>query len=551
MRSPPQIQLGKEYSGAAVRRNALDDFDEGEGLHASDTEDEPLNDESAKNNAGNAIEQQETSEIYSNAEEAEESYDEVAESGEELDLAAAAIDPEDDEEIDSDEAFNSEDEERYRSYAFRAGKKNVGGENPRSSYIVIEDAEFPQDRGSENDLEDEMDDDIKDDTDTSGDQDEIEADETDDTTMSDAEDNSSYAPKITNSTTKPSSDRSALRELMSKEKVNLASSIAATNTADASKGRAIRQQYKTFDRLLDARIKLQKGIAASNSLPSSSDQWSVEIDAAVGAAEQAALKLFSTIESMRYSFLDSQSTSNTSKKRKRPSPPEPSLSNSDLWARMQTLDVETLPYRRSTLNKWSAKVRTTQMAASSSKPKLLEHQPQQDKITDVLDAYLSTQSEKLIAQATSTSNPAATKDTSTQPQESLTYDDTPFYQSLLCDLIATRSSLSHPTPSTPSTSIIPPTSMKAQQSGTLKTRADTKASKGRKVRYTAHEKIEGFEADDDVVKWTEGAGGEFYRSLMGRGLLAGTGDSSKSRFRDSDADSEDEGVGALKLFASR
>ena len=128
----------------------------------------------------------------------------------------------------------------------------------------------------------------------------------------------------------------------------------------------------------------------------------------------------------------------------------------------------------------------------------------------------------------------------------LTFDDNPFYQSLLRDLITARTAASSATNNL-NIAALPP---KLHPSGNKQNRKtiDTKASKGRKIRYTVHEKLQSFMASEgdtgrDTAMWTERGKNEFFGSLFGqdRALLEDEGDEDM-------ADGLDGEVEALRLF---
>jgi protein AATF/BFR2 len=75
--------------------------------------------------------------------------------------------------------------------------------------------------------------------------------------------------------------------------------LAESAQSDAEKGRDIKLQQKFYDTLLDARIRLQKALLATNSLPVGdlATQHDEETVNALQAAKQEALNLFaSTLE---------------------------------------------------------------------------------------------------------------------------------------------------------------------------------------------------------------------------------------------------------------
>ena len=423
-----------------------------------------------------------------------------------------------DDEIDSDEAFGDEDIIKFESFKFSGSKsrqsprKNihrVSEANPKSaeSDEVFVDSELDDLNGqatSDEKMESDGDVDMDNEDSTS------EAEDSDDGSASTA----STTPDVLAGATTVSCDRAALKAILANDTAAVASTLSAAADSDAKKGKAVKQQYQTFDRLLDARIKLQKGLTAANDLTPESVSTS-ENNLAIQKAEEAALSLWSTIESIRQSLLDAQLSSNdsvaNSKKRKRLPPATAKISTPDLWSRTQSLSTQSLAHDRLVLDKWSSKARAAS-ALPGPRSQLIDRSSQsRNNITAILDTYLASASDKLVAQASSTpSNPSPT----THPQPVPIYDDTPFYQSLLRDLIASRSSagpLSNPTTAT----TLLPSATRLHTPSSKNKRVDTKASKGRKVRYTVHEKLQNFAAEEERGTWEESARTEFFGSLFG------------------------------------
>jgi protein AATF/BFR2 len=205
---------------------------------------------------------------------------------------------------------------------------------------------------------------------------------------------------------------------------------------------------------------------------------------------------------------------------------------------MSELESESLSHRRSILDKWSSKIRGTSASGPNARGKLLGAAGRQQTITAVLDAQVATE----IGERSSK------RARSSDEQEPL-YDDGAFYQSLLRDLVEQRMSSSeamtngldlHHLPSR--LPIHPVTGMRNDK---IKRDVDTRASKGRKMRYTVHEKLQNFMAPDDRASWTTRARDEFFASLLGRtasGVL-GEGDESGS-----EAEDDDREEGGLRLF---
>jgi protein AATF/BFR2 len=451
----------------------------------------------------------------------EESSDSERENG--LDTDIALVDGEvaedEDEEIDSDEAFGDEDVAMFKSFKFLGSnslqslkrKTKIGR---AAATVNLDSEEMDGDLQSEN-----LDRRVSEGEDLESEEDVKMVDEDFSSEAEDSDDDSasiiSTSPETLGGPTSVSSDRAALKAILANDTAAVASTLSAAADSDAKKGKAVRQQYQTFDRLLDARIKLQKGLTAANDLTQESFTES-ENELAIQKAEEAALSLWSTIESIRHSLLDAQLSSTGSvdktKKRKRLAPATAKTSTRDLWSRTESLETQSLPHHCAVLDKWSAKARAA-TALPAPRSQLIDRSSQnQNNITAVLETYLASESDKLVAQASIT--PRSPPTTTTQTPSQLAYDDTSFYQSLLRDLIASRSSNPSTALTSTSTALLPSTT-RFHDRGSKNKRVDTKASKGRKVRYTVHEKLQNFAAEEERGTWEESARREFFGSLFG------------------------------------
>jgi protein AATF/BFR2 len=538
LRKPVKPVLGKRYAGSQVRREDLLNGNGEADLMGGEEEDDTfaqMDDGSEDHQFGN--------ETASESEGVD--LDKAHSKGRrKMKMLSGQVPEDEDEEIDSDEAFGENDATRFESFKFSGSRKKTNGsrigsrdEDLLGTSGLGQRADGLQngngagisdtDDGSETDAQglsgDESDEDVN------------MLDGSDSEPTSDVSDTTPPVKKAAKQTALHG-DRAALKVLLSSDTAAVASSLSAAASADAKKGGAVKVQYQTFDRLLDVRIKLQKSLTAANSIIPGQD-FNEHKDA-IQAAEEAALTLFNTITSIRHSFAEVQPPTNLSnheKKRKRPSPATTSTPLPTLWSDIETLFSTSLPHHRSILNKWSAKVRASNPAASESTSRLLgnSNNRSQGSITNVIDAYIATETPKLIAQSTSTPNSNKPHPTLHPSPPPLTYDDTPFYQSLLRDLISSRrnaqsQSRSQQDPlSSSSSTTLPTTTNKLHPSGSHAKRIDTKASKGRKVRYTVHERLQNFMAAEGGVgeadKWHEEARREFFGSLMG-GLGLGLGE---------------------------
>ncbi|KAL4799970.1 apoptosis antagonizing transcription factor-domain-containing protein [Aspergillus venezuelensis] len=491
LRNEDPVSLGKQYAGSRVSRDALmeeSDDDDPFGLRSSDEE-------------GSEDEDQDISE--------------------------------------------SEDERPAKSKA--GGKKNkVEESDGMDTDVSDEDEEDMEDM-------DGFDDEDEDDSDEKGSDEDLDDEDDESEEESDEElAKPNLKAKSKSEPFKPSSttdDRSELRALMATDQKSIAATLSAASKADATKGKAVKQQRATFDALLNARIKLQKGLTASNQL-ATAEKGDVDSEA-LKSAESAALTLWSTLEELRLTLVDAQNPdSDESKKRKRPSPPTQATSTSTLWTRMTDLETPSLQHRRAILDKWSLKVRNSSGSTlANSKGKLLGSNAQQQTITAVLDAHVASESADLRA-----AKKARTSSDPSSEDSGYVYDDTATYQSLLRDLVSQRMSSSDALTNGLDTlhlNLLPSRThhITGMRKDKVKRDVDTRASKGRKMRFDVHEKLQNFMAPEDRGTWTGRAREEFFASLLGRSAAGLLGEDSEEEGERGEADeSEDEVEGGLRLF---
>ncbi|KAF4247768.1 hypothetical protein CNMCM8980_006991 [Aspergillus fumigatiaffinis] len=506
LRKQDPINLGKQYAGSKISRDALE----------AESDDDPFRARSSDEEDGSEDEDEEDSELGS----------------------------------DEDEDASEESEEE------RPRKSKSSGKNGKRQVKELEVSSDEEDgegmdtdgseeiEGSEDDSEDGFDEDDMGGEFSSDDDDEEDHDDEDDEDEDEETDNR----KVRFEKTSKSDDREELRRLMSSDQKTIAATISQAAKADAAKGRAVKQQRATFDALLNARIKLQKGLTAVNQLSiaaKGSDEKPNLDGEAIKSAESAALALWSTLENLRLALADAQ-TQDESKKRKRPSAVSVATSSDSLWKRMADLESDAVAHRRAVLDKWSLKVRGSTAALPNARGKLLgASAASQQTITAVIDAQVASETGDRAAKRRRNSS-----DEGLEP----VYDDTVFYQSLLRDLVEQRMSSSDAITNGLDTlhlqlpsrqGIHPITGMRKDK---VKRDVDTRASKGRKMRFDVHEKLQNFMAPEDRGTWTATAREEFFASLLGKtasGLLREGDDEDASAAEESDEDREEVG---LRLF---
>ncbi|KAH0536235.1 hypothetical protein FGG08_006881 [Glutinoglossum americanum] len=326
--------------------------------------------------------------------------------------------------------------------------------------------------------------------------------------------------------------RKELREMMAQEQKSVVASISQAVKSDASKGRAVEAQRSTFDALLNTRIRLQKGLVSTNSLLARNPQESldsIQNGEAIQAAEEAAVRLWNVLDGLRDDIAKAHTTtSKVGSKRRR----EVDITSvDDMWSAMQAHESHFLQIRRATLEKWSAKVRGPATLPPSRK---LNSTATQQTITDILQEQLSNP-DRLVRRTKVPRSCAPIQAQKKIPEDPEIFDDADFYQMLLKELVDQRMVDSSNKQGTT-------VQWTAVREAKTKKNVDTRASKGRKLRYTVHEKLQNFMAPQELGSWGQRQIDELFSSLLGQ----------RARLHEEDIDSADDedcfGEEDLKLF---
>lgn len=342
-------------------------------------------------------------------------------------------------------------------------------------------------------------------------------------------------------------DRAEIRKLMAEDHKNVAANLSQSARADGEKGQAVKKQRVTFDALLNLRIKLQKALISVNSIPLAGKEENATSadESAIRKAEDAAIILFNNLSSLRAEF----DSARTGKKRK-----HAEITSSDdlspTWNELKDIESDAVRQRNSTLDFWSAKCRAT--TATIQTRKLGATQTERS-LSDVLNGHLS-DTQRLVSrtrvprscaplQAAQLSKknhhdaPPSDAGTQTLP----IYDDADFYTLLLQQLISQRSDDSTSLSALNMTAMEP---WQAAREAKARKVVDNRASKGRKLKYTVHEKLMNFMAPEDRNAWESRQCEELFGSLFGRKVELGENEDIAS-----EGEEDDKEVEGLRLFA--
>ncbi|KAF5130219.1 Protein BFR2 [Metarhizium anisopliae] len=290
---------------------------------------------------------------------------------------------------------------------------------------------------------------------------------------------------------------------------------------------AIQKQRKIYDGLLNLRIRLQKALVAANSFPTVEAGTDAESEP-YEAAEEAAIKLLNTISSLRESI---KAPTKTGEKRKRDF--VASMSNDGIWEQLQDEDKDATGFRQERLEKWSKKVQSVNMARPSGISE------KNKTLISALQEQLIVPNNRLVKRTRVPRSCAPAQLAKKVATDEYVYDDADFYQLLLKELVDQRTVEGVADYAT----AVPTVMVTATKEAKVRKQVDRKASKGRKMRFTVHEKLQNFMAPEDRRGWEQEAIDRFFGTLFGRKLELNEEESDPEEMEG--VDIEEEG---LKLF---
>ncbi|THU91507.1 TRAUB-domain-containing protein [Dendrothele bispora CBS 962.96] len=332
-----------------------------------------------------------------------------------------------------------------------------------------------------------------------------------------------------------------------KEADEMTSALRRKQEDDRRKGIAVSKQISIWDSLLDARIRLQKSMSSANTLPNTADYISSPEyqQSLTKMLEEAALLSEDLIE-LRESLMEVNEAIEIPPRKKRRLESESSISGYETYLRdtsQVTSDLEHAyhPHLIQTLSKWSSKIQAVapSVLLPSNRNAFSKDRSALKSAGQLVDETLEGH-EKLLSRTRIWRGKEPRIGVSSEEggnQEDIeVFDDTDFYQQLLRDVIDSRGASGGDD------------WMTIQKQKKAKKKVDTKASKGRKLRYEVHEKLQHFMAPV-VVRgtWHEEQIDELFASLLGKGFENAT-EQVESALSAPDIVSQEVPVGGLEGF---
>ncbi|KAF5096924.1 hypothetical protein D0Z00_002584 [Geotrichum galactomycetum] len=320
----------------------------------------------------------------------------------------------------------------------------------------------------------------------------------------------------------PENKRNKLQAILDTEKKVLASQLSTIAHTDAEKGAAIQQQMNVYESILDTRIKLQKGLAAANTFPltpaSAENVKTDETDVKIEKLKKSLYKLLDELTSIRVNMMDADGIKVDSIKISKKRTFEDAIDNAT------QLESKLTSYRDAVLTKWSRKVQAASGASALNQSKFsIQNQNAQLQVsTNLADmdrlvkrTRINRSNYVLLGEEKETSDKEDNKEKANYKKNKVDanlqerteiFDDTDFYRILLKDLVDRRMADAGNSEGVKWTVVKPK----------IKKVVDTKASKGRKLRYHVQEKILNFDAPRQFVQWNDDQIDELFAGLFGQ-----------------------------------
>lgn len=275
---------------------------------------------------------------------------------------------------------------------------------------------------------------------------------------------------------------------------------------DVSKGNAVKNQLKLWEKLLEIRIKSHKLIQSCNTVPLNDvyTKLSAKTEFKVATTETtvALISLMEKLYNLKSHLLDQYSPETRSLKRKYNCFDEPDKIQS-IEKDLVTADENFRSFRNTVLRKWQD---VTSVAVSRK-----SNQMEVQDIIQKIDNSLANRNGLLEESQTYRGYYTIIGSSQAEPGVALPgiYEDSDFYHNLLRELIEHKTQTEYLG-----------TEQKFHELQSLrqkmKKKVDTRASKGRKIRYVVHNKMINFMAPEAETNgdWTEEAKTELFDSLF-------------------------------------
>ncbi|KAF8938015.1 apoptosis-antagonizing transcription factor [Dissophora ornata] len=475
--------------------------------------------------------------------------------------AALGMESEDEEE-EEDEDEDDEDEEEDQDEDMVSDNDDLDDGEDLMADFERGDSEDDENEDEDEDEDEEQDDDSQDEDDDDEEEDSDDGEDDDD----------SYGDLTASGITETSQEMQEELQKIQNEEKDLLKSMTKSVSDDVEKGIHVKAQMSLWETLLDTRIRLQKSVALINTFPQPAAYDEFLTNESAEPLEESKHNLRSFIDTLitvRTGLLRNLPEVKVPKSNKRQlsdldEDEEARNLDDDAWQSRAWKDIEALDdswrsYRNNTLEKWSNKVQVASGIPLNKKFKAMNQgimtqisQTMADKERLLKRTQLKRSEYHILGAAPEAKEDGGEDEAEKTPQvnkldahlsnhDEEIFDDADFYQQLLRELIESRMVDNDD-----------PTAMgmrwaALRQTKQTKKQVDTKGSKGRRLRYHVHEKLQSFMAPIPAGTWHEEMVEELFSSLLGRkgGSLNDEEEEEEAQAEEEKEEFEDDG---LRIF---
>lgn len=337
-------------------------------------------------------------------------------------------------------------------------------------------------------------------------------------------------------------DTAEVKKMLAQSQKAVTSTLSQGAKEEVEKGNAIKEQRALFDKLLGVRIKLQKALISVNTLPTV-EATPEDGPEAIEAAQAAAFRLLHSIDSLRKSFTKAHSTS----KRKYDAL-KPFDSLPEIHSKLEDYEHQSKKQRNSTLDLWATKTRhqntivPQRRLTTTAQPESTLSQVLAEQLGGISRLVSKTETPRSCAPIQAKMAQLKSQPSTPGITDLPLYDDAPFYTTLLQQLISQRSITDSSLTSLSASFPVHP--WQAAREAKTRKNVDTKASKGRRLKYTVHEKLQDSMGREDRNGWSDRQCDELFAGILGRRVELGD-----EEVEEEDGGDVERGVESLRLFA--
>lgn len=286
--------------------------------------------------------------------------------------------------------------------------------------------------------------------------------------------------------------------------------------AEIQKGMCVQNQLRIWERLLELRINTQKVTSKVNLLPppetlQTANENNEELQAVLKEAQERSSKLLQQLLALQAALTQQNSELRQSVKRKHPADESTEPAGKRFSNALQSNFENMRSYRNEVLLKWDDR---TKLLAPGAGLKRKSVQEDYDIIKKIDSSMANRQalvekSQMLKNNQQQQQEKEDSELTGQSQRQPHIYDDSDFYHQQLRELIEYKAN------TTSNMSDITKQFVELQKlRQKMKKKVDTRASKGRKLRYVVHNKLINFMAPNEASDWTEASKTELYKSLF-------------------------------------